>query len=269
VAAVSDVQGDVKVQSHHSGALFPIGSTRYVRAGDVLRTGAGSLTLNWVDGTRVRVGPRTSLQVLRCQLNSVTNASVSVFRLDLGQVLVRVRKLLNARSTFSVRTPTCTAGVRGTFFSVKVDAAGQTNVSVLEGQVRVERGRDQVPVDATRSALVPGSGCEAEPVKVTGLSVSARSDLDDAQYLQAPYLQVTGPQGSAATISEGTVVLKGQAEKGALVTVDGRPAISQPNGAFRVALPASPGEVMDLAVTATDEQGRSTTIRRQLTAALP
>lgn len=264
VAAVSDVQGDVKIQSARGGAFYPLGEARYVRAGDIIRTGEGGVTLNWVDGTRVRVGAHTAIKVLKSQLNAATDTTVSTFRLDLGEVWVRVRKLLNPRSKFEVITPTCTAGVRGTLFSVRVQPSGETSVSVLEGKVEVSRGRRAIFLESMSQAKATPSG-----VEVHRLDSRQHTDLVSFGCIDGPFLLVSEPSGNTAVIHEGAVLVKGMVEKGTMVTVNGQAVKPRPNGDFVVRLPARKSEKMNITVVARDDRGRSVTVNRQVTPADP
>lgn len=264
VAAVSDVQGDVKIQSARGGAFYPLGEARYVRAGDIIRTGEGGVTLNWVDGTRVRVGAHTAIKVLKSQLNAATDATVSTFRLDLGEVWVRVRKLLNPRSKFEVITPTCTAGVRGTLFAVSVQPSGETSVSVLEGKVELSRGGRAILIESMSQAKATPSGLE-----VHRLASRQHTDMVLFGSIDEPFLLVTEPPGNTAAIHEGAVLVKGIAERGTMITVNGQAVRPRRNGDFVVRLPAKEGEKINITVVARDDRGRSVTVNRQVTAIDP
>ncbi|MCX7597412.1 MAG: FecR family protein [Armatimonadetes bacterium] len=259
IAAVSDVQGEVKVQSARDGAFYPISEARYVRAGDVIRTGQGSVTLNWIDGTRVRVGAHTALKILKSQLNTATEATVSTFRLDMGEVWVRVRKLLNPRSKFEVVTPTCTAGVRGTLFAIRVQPSGETNVSVLEGKVQVSSGGRSVVIERMSHAQATLSG-----VQIQRLDPQRHTVLRDLNRIDVPFVLLTEPSGNTAELHEGAILVKGVAEKGATVTVNGQTVHLNPNGNFTARVQAQRNQKVTVTVVASDERGRSATISRQV-----
>lgn len=265
VASVSDLRGDVRIQHRATDAFNPLGATRYVRAGDVIQTGQGSLTLNWVDGTRVRVGPETTLHVLRCSLNSATNAAVSVFRLDLGQVWIRVRRLLSPRSKFEVLTPTATAGVRGTVFSVTVDPGGGTQVSVLEGQVTLARNDSDasVAVDRGRCGVVEAAAAGQAPLAVENLTDAQRTAWRQAQAIESPFVSITYPAYATARLNGPACCrVAGLAEEDARVTVNGRPVAIGKGGRFSVEVPAKAGSNLRLEVAAQDKSGIRTVITR-------
>jgi hypothetical protein len=271
IASVSDVQGDVKIKHRSSAAFYPLGVARFVRAGDIMQTGDGSLTLNWVDGARVKLGPGTTLQVLKCQINSATNAAVSVFKLDVGQVWVRVRKLLNPRSKFEVLTPTATAGVRGTMFSVKVDPRGDTQVSVLEGRVVVQnQDSDQaIAVDHGQCGRIEKAPAQAQsPMEVTLLSPAELEAWKQARGLEGPFLVISRPAYDTCHLTEqGVVKVAGLAEESAVVTVNRQAAKRGAGGRFFAQVPAQPGQTLKIEVTAEDPHGLRTTLRRDVTVA--
>lgn len=76
---------------------------------------------------------------------------------------------LGAESSFTIRTPSAVAGVRGTEFQVAVSDTGETEVDVMEGEVGVadaEGNADPIPVTAGKSAKVKkGGGISVKVVK--------------------------------------------------------------------------------------------------------
>lgn len=269
VAAVSDITGDVKVRTANSQAYYPLDGARYVKAGDVIRTGDGRVTLNWVDGTRIRVGEHSKLKVLKCQVNTATGNTVSLFQLDVGRVWIRVLRKLSPRSKFEVVTPTATAGVRGTVFSVSVDSLGRTEVQVLEGRVRVRAGQREVVVEGNKAARVlpasRASASVASPEAVVQLTPIKQRQPDEEFFsVLGPYLLLLQPAADTATVSDGQLLVRGKAELGAKVTVNGRPVTLGPGGRFTTAVPARAGEVVKLTVEATDAKGHRTAITRHI-----
>ncbi len=275
IAAVGDLQGDVKLTPAGEYGCYPLNQTRYVKSGDVLQTGEGSVTLNWVDGTRIRIGPRSTLKVLKCQLNSATKTTTSLFQLDVGRVWVRVMKALNPRSKFEIATPTVTAGVRGTVFGVTVDKLGHTAVDVLEGQVVVRAGARHVIVDKNCAVKVLASPSKSNPTHTVNRSAEAAIELAnmDKEQLEAwkqqqdlfgPYLALLSPQEDEAPVEKGQIVVTGVAELGATVTVNGQAIKPGPRGKFRVLLPAPSGPKLKLKLEAVDAQQRHTLIEKTL-----
>jgi hypothetical protein len=224
-----------------------------------------------VDGTRIRLGANAIMTVLQCQINRRSDAETSVFKLDAGEILVRVRKLLSGQSKFEIRTPTATAGVRGTIFTVKVGPGGQTQVEVLEGQVQVAASGREV-------SLAPGTEVDAtaQGAQVHQLSPEQQAAWAREKSGLGPSLTVTAP-AAGATVPAGTVEIKGQVEAGAKVTISGQVEkgakatvnlqSAHVNGLhrFTATLWAQPGAKLTVTVVATDWRGYTTTVVREVT----
>ena len=233
LAAVTNVAGSVSILPQGAKAFVGLGDRKRVLAGDVVRTGSdGWLTLKWVDNSKIRVGPGTTLKVLRCQFSPSRDADTYLFKMDVGQVWVRVLKALSKPSKFEIATPTATAAVRGTVFSVKVAPDGKTQVTVLEGEVRVRSGDSEILVPRSQAADAGSGGPKA-------MTAAQKSGWDRVQDLALPELSLndTCPLNDAATM----VTVAGKAEKGAQVSVNGQPVQSSADGVFsaQVPVPAS------------------------------
>lgn len=262
IAAVRDVAGTVELQQRGTSAFLPLGATTHVRAGDVLRTGAdGAVTLNWVDGSRIRLGPNTKLVVLKCQIDKAREAQSYLFKLDVGQVWVRVLQVLNRKSKFEIQTPTATAAVRGTVFSVKVGDGGDTTVSVLRGEVELAAGGRNLSVKEREEAAV----ARATPAAVRPMTPEGSAEWDRAQVVAQPALTVDEPTTGKLPPNGSPVTVSGSAERGAKVTVNGKPVTPNLVGKFTVQLPV-PRDADEFEVTAraTDSKGFETVVVRRL-----
>jgi len=167
VARVSEISGTVNITHKEEENTIPLGDRRLVQAGDRLSTALpeGRCTLNWIDGTRIRMEPGTELTVQKCQVYK--GAEQSAFRLDIGKIWIRVLRMLSQQDKFLINTPTATAGVRGTMFAVEVAADGSTEISVYEGQVTVAGESGEVKVAANTIARL---GKSQTGPQVTSLS---------------------------------------------------------------------------------------------------
>lgn len=262
IAHISDVVGQAQVKARRQPDFRPLVETRHVMAGDTLSTGPeASLTLNWIDGTRIRMAPNTILTVLQCQLNKSTEARTSVFKLDVGQVWIRILKILSQQSKFEIRTPTATAGVRGTIFSVRVTPDGATQISVYEGVVSVQSDSGTVEVTDQYIAHLEAPGASPQLQEFAPLDHQTWHDhLTDL----GPYLQITQP-GPEETISGDSVSVTGICEQEAILTINDQTVTPQPNGRFSLQLPVAADQQSFTVVTsATDSKGRVTTITRTL-----
>ncbi len=261
VARVSEVSGTVNITHKGEENTVLLGERRLVQAGEQLSTGPlGYCTLNWIDGTRIRMEPGTELTVKKCQVHR--GAEQSAFRLDIGKIWIRVLRVLSQQDKFLINTPTATAGVRGTMFSVEVAADGATGISVYEGQVTVAGDSGEVKVAANTIAWLGGS--QTGP-QVTALSAQQQQIWEQQMQRLGPYLEITSPVAEAEFTGK-TVIVEGRCERGANLTVNDQAVTQKPNnGRFTVELevPAY-AKHFTVEAVATDRKGYSTTVRRHL-----
>ncbi len=135
-AEVLAVRGEVNRQGPLAAAgaapeLLQAGAV--VRAGDQLRSGPdGYALLGLVDGSTVELQPDTQLEIL-----DFSGGVRQLFRIWLGKVRLRIRKLVGAPNPYEMHTPVATIGVRGTEFDIEVRPNAVTRVRVYEGLVAV------------------------------------------------------------------------------------------------------------------------------------
>ena len=77
---------------------------------------AGKVELKFDDGTIVRVGPKTKLQLSK--LVGKDGKNNTEFDLLSGRVWNKIKKQIGRKPQFKVKTRTAVAGVRGTIFGV-------------------------------------------------------------------------------------------------------------------------------------------------------
>ena len=130
--------GDVSVR--HDGAQFVAAvDGELLGAGDAIRTGAdGRAVLTYFEGSSVTVEPSTQI-VIEAANTASDGSTVVAMSQAFGRTWHVVTKLITSGSKYEVRTPASTASVRGTAFTVDVDASS-TVVTTTEGTVV-----DQVP----------------------------------------------------------------------------------------------------------------------------
>lgn len=103
-----------------------------------------------IEETLVRVAPNT--------IFSFRKPSTDTLQIDLqnGQIWLNVEGLQPGQQ-FEVRTPAAVASVRGTRFSVRIDPAGITHVSVMQGAVDLTGAGTTVTVpEGHQSSVKPG-----------------------------------------------------------------------------------------------------------------
>ena len=252
IASVSEVTGDVYVRSGSDAEFTALGDeAAHVLAGHSVRTGPDAgVTLNWVDGSRVRLGPQTTIRVRAATLNTSSKDTTSLFDLDAGRIWVRVLSALGGKTKFEVRTPTATAGVRGTIFYVEVDESGKTSVAVYEGEVEVEG-------DAGRETVAGGQQAEVADRPIIIDQPPASFDWSEQTGIVGPRLDLdVGPELSLPAHG-GPVTISGVAEPGATVTIHGTDVELDRRSRFTAEVPVDGGEGI-IVVSASDQSGART-----------
>lgn len=115
--------------------------------GDTLRTNAiGNLAILFSDQTQIRVGRNSVLTV-----NEVSSGSSNTqLNLQAGNVWARASR---GGSGVDVKTPAAVAAIRGTDWSLSVDASGRTSLIVLEGVVELSNAQGSVTVRQGEGAV--------------------------------------------------------------------------------------------------------------------
>ena len=118
-----------------------------VVGGDTLRTNAiGNLAILFADQTQIRVG-RNSTLVVNEVASTQGNTQLS---LQSGQVWARAAR---GGTGVDVKTPAAVAAIRGTDWSLSVDASGKTSLIVLEGVVELRNAQGSVTVRQGEGAV--------------------------------------------------------------------------------------------------------------------
>lgn len=124
-AAIIEVQGTVDVKTP-SQDWAPAKSGMVLNEGDIIRTQKDSVAVVNMDGNgetatvEIKQGSQVKLAELIADKEAGTESTL--LDLALGDVLIKARKLDSEKSKFEVKTPTSVVGVRGTTFSVSVEA---------------------------------------------------------------------------------------------------------------------------------------------------
>ncbi|OLP62220.1 hypothetical protein BJF93_18525 [Xaviernesmea oryzae] len=115
--------------------------------GDVLRTNAnGQLAILFSDRTQMRLG-RNSTLVVRDVKGGGADAELM---LQSGSLWARAER---GGAGLKVETPAATAAIRGTDWTLSVDAGGRTSLNVLDGLVELSNGAGSVQVARGEGAV--------------------------------------------------------------------------------------------------------------------
>lgn len=126
LATIVSMSGTVEVKRTGGGEWLPANVGMVLNQGDIIRTKAKSEAMLRLDGhiEKANVSVMADAQLMLAELKEDTDKGGQSTLLDLamGEVLIKAQKLQNKESRFEVKTPTSVVGVRGTVFSVKVEA---------------------------------------------------------------------------------------------------------------------------------------------------
>ena len=124
-AAISVFTGDVSVRLSGEEKLLPAEIGMILSEGDILLTKSKSTAVLAIDGEEgtamVEVGENSQLLIAELVENQAGDKQ-TLLDLALGKILIKVKKVHDPASKFEVKTPTSIMGVRGTEFSVEVEA---------------------------------------------------------------------------------------------------------------------------------------------------
>lgn len=170
--------------------------------GDVVTTDAsGQAQLRFTDGTKIVVGPGSTLEIDEILMQSGKTASR--FAVSAVGGTFRFISGKSPKSAYSITTPTATMGIRGTAFDFSVDRNTGTNVVLFRGVVQLcaragncaeIRGRCTLAL----SDLTGGVGGAASREQKDGVIVSKFPFVVDQNSLAADYQVSTGLCGEVA-----------------------------------------------------------------------
>jgi len=125
--------------------------------GDRIDTrGGGRVVIDLSDGSMVVVSPES---IVTLKDYRAAASLRELFGITLGMVRVRINHFAGKPNPYRMNSPTASIAVRGTEFSIEVDAEGTTQVVVFEGAVEVvslTSPERRVLIEAGRGVLVQG-----------------------------------------------------------------------------------------------------------------
>lgn len=125
IATVTEIKGIVDIKLlKEAWKTAKVGMV--LNQGDIIRTKANSLVVLNLDGSAqtatVEVKENSQLKLAELIENKKEGIQSTFLDLALGEILIKAKKLDSEKSRFEVKTPTSIVGVRGTTFSVSVEA---------------------------------------------------------------------------------------------------------------------------------------------------
>ena len=123
-AVILETKGTVETKSAN-GIWVPAQTGAILNPEDAIRTAGKSMAILNLDGNgqtaTVEVKEKTELELTK-MLAEKGGAEKTLLDLSLGNILIKAKKLHSEKSSFEVKTPTSVVAVRGTTFSVSVEA---------------------------------------------------------------------------------------------------------------------------------------------------
>ncbi|MDQ6858366.1 MAG: FecR domain-containing protein [Chloroflexota bacterium] len=128
------ISGSVLV-SHATGEFAAADDGALLGAGDTVKTGPDAhAVLTYFEGSTVEMEPGTELSIQEAHANP-DGSTVIEMQQDLGTTWNVVTKLIQGGSKYEIHTTASTASVRGTAFTIGVEADGTTTETTTEGAV--------------------------------------------------------------------------------------------------------------------------------------
>jgi hypothetical protein len=135
VARAADVSGRVLVSNGAGLPAFALTRGYALNPGNQVDTrGGGRLVIDLSDGSMVVVHAETLLTIKDYRAAASLR---ELFDIAFGLVRVRINHFAGKPNPYRMNSPTASVAVRGTEFTVAVEAAGDTQVEVYEGLVEV------------------------------------------------------------------------------------------------------------------------------------
>ena len=121
-ATLSNVRGDVFIRQGDQD-WQPAKTGTILHKSDAIKTSDGGYAEVLLDNGKVgsvQIHQKSQFKLGTLDLDEATGEKHTLLDLAIGRVMVHAEKL-QGNSTFEVRTPTSTTGVRGTMFEVSVE----------------------------------------------------------------------------------------------------------------------------------------------------
>ncbi len=125
-AALVEITGTVLVKTPDKDELIPASKGMALGEADIVITKDASLATVEIESgegkAKVDVQENSQVLILELAKDSATGKETTLLDLAVGKIFIKVDKLKEENSKFEVKTPTSVVGVRGTKFSVQVEA---------------------------------------------------------------------------------------------------------------------------------------------------
>ena len=164
--SVTFVKGVVEVYDADQKKWKTLALNDSIHQGEKIRTAVDSaLEISYQDGITLLLRENTIVAIAKTRSKSLTK-KVYDFFLDIGRAVNNLRKATGKEIRYKIHTPTTVAAARGTDFRVSVDKDSATRLEVLQGNVGVRSGKQEINIPAGYGALVAKGMAQAQQNKL-------------------------------------------------------------------------------------------------------
>ncbi|MEW6200807.1 MAG: FecR family protein [bacterium] len=197
---VQKAEGTVEARTAAGAAWTAAAQGSKLSAGASIRTGQGSsCILKWGDGHVTKLQSLTSMEISRLEKDSAGNENTN-FNITVGKINTHVGKLTTRGSSFTVKTPTAVAGVRGTDLFVNVGEDKTSTFGVTEGEIFVEVGGVESVIAQYFIVTVNPDGTAGAPEPMPeAMKQEAREQISEAKQEAQAEKEPTGKEEEKKT----------------------------------------------------------------------
>jgi FecR protein len=231
-AALQVISTPVDVDTNNSAGFHTARPGQELTAGNIVRTGIqGHATIQFPDGSFVRMSPTTTVTVTAAQLSHDGNLQSASLSQKAGRTFTNVQHLVSGAS-FQVGGHSVSASVRGTQFEILVRIDNTNLIKVFEGTVKVQ--------GTSLATLTAGQQIDADANgRLSGQGL-IKPEAADPFFLEAQCARTVSAGNNLGTVqtSTGEGLATGQTAEA---------DYSSPGGTLSIAL-CYPGSLMTLTI---------------------
>ena len=138
VIRVTEVFGNVLLQSNNGSDFLPIQEGDVVTEGDVIKTeGNSGATISYFGVAESEIDEDSEMVIVQAELIDESDSPLINLQLNAGRTWSRVMQILDINGEFSVETSDVVATVRGTSFDVSADSKEGTRLWVTDSVIEI------------------------------------------------------------------------------------------------------------------------------------
>jgi hypothetical protein len=151
-ASVKSVTGSAQIKRARKSLFKPLKDQMKIRVGDEVATRKGSVSIEFADGSTIRLDEDSNLIFNKLSHFGKTGMVDTRLRLKRGSLSTQVTPLVKG-SRYEITTPSAVAAVRGTEFRISTKE-NETKVEVIEGSVEFSGEHGSTTVTAGKGAKI-------------------------------------------------------------------------------------------------------------------